>query len=76
MDQRRRALAEGNNRRTALDGKKIEPTPNAVIAALRHRLQIGPREMSDLNIDLEDALARRTPKDDLRRRLLAALRTA
>ena len=76
MDQRRRALAEGNNGCPALDGKKIEPTPNAAIAALRHCLPIGPREMGDLNVDLEDALARWTPKDDLRRRLLAALRAA
>jgi hypothetical protein len=73
MDQRRRALAERNNGCPALDGKKIEPTPNAAIPALRHCLQIGPREMGDLYVDLKDALTRRTPKDDLRRRLRAAL---
>src|SRR5262250_1436800 len=76
MDQRRRALAERNDGCTSLDGKKIEPAPDSVIAALRHRLQIGASEMANFDPYFQDAMASTALENGRRGRIIAASRAA
>src|SRR5262245_65547130 len=76
VEYRRGALGERHYGCTSLDGKKIEPAPDSVIAALRHRLQIGASEMANFDPYFQDAMASTALENGRRGRIIAASRAA
>ena len=75
MNQRRPAFAQRNDRKSIRHWEEIEPTPDSLIPALAHRIEVRPREMDGLDLDFENAPAIRTLKNHSGSRLMATLRT-
>jgi hypothetical protein len=76
MNQWRRSFAQGNNRCTARDRKKIKPTPDGVIAALRNHLKIGVCEMANFDPYFQNAMANTALENGWRLSFIAASRAA
>ncbi|SRR6266542_266066 len=73
--QRRVSFTQRYNGRSIRDRKEIEPAPDRRIAALPHCIEVRPREITDLDIDFENAPAIRTLKNHPGSWLMPALRT-